>query len=102
MKISFFDTNVYEVKYIYRHKASLSENNIAENIYLRVNKYGNIFVIFHEIVYHNVDWKETNHKDALIISKNVCNRRRDTTKLWRIMIQWKYGSTSWEIMKDVR
>ena len=96
------DTRFYEVEYLDGHKASLAANTIAGNLLSQFNKEVNRFVLFDEIVYHRVDGKETMQKDAFIISKNGGNRQRDTTKIWEILIQWKDGPTTWEIMKDVK
>ena len=49
------DSRVYEVVYLDGHKASLDANIIAENIFSPVDKEGNIFVLFYEIVDHHVD-----------------------------------------------
>ena len=48
------NTRVYEVEYLDGNKESLYENNIAENIFSQVNKEGNRFVLFDDILYHCV------------------------------------------------
>ena len=77
-------------------------NTITENLFSQVDEEGNIFVLFYDIVDHSADGKETMHQDVLIISKIGGKRKMDTTKCWEILIQWKDGSTAWEIMKDVK
>ena len=59
-------------------------------------------MLFDEIVDHSVDGIETMNKDEFTVSNNRGKRSRDTNKGWEIMIQWKYGSTEWEIIKDVK
>ena len=95
------DIRVYEVEYLHGHKASLASNTISENIFSQVDEEVNILVIFDDIVDHSVYGTETMHQDALIVSKNGGNRGRENNKGWKIMIQWKDGSTTWERMKYI-
>ena len=90
------DTWLYEVEYADGHKASLSANVIATNLFSQINEEGNQHAIFDSIIDHRTDGTEVLLKDAIIISKNGGRRRRETTKGWEILIQWKDGSTTWE------
>ena len=99
---TILDTRVYEVEYLDVHKASLAANNIAENIFSKVDEEANIFVPFDDIADHHVDSTENMQQDDFNISNNGDNRLRETTKGWEILIQWKDGSTTWDITKDVK
>ena len=33
---------------------------------------------------------------------NGNKRRRETTKVWEVCIQWKYGSSAWNRVKEVK
>ena len=96
------DTRVYGVDYLDVHKASLAANTIAENLFSIVDEDSNRFVIFDDIVDHLVNGIETMQQDAFIMSKNGGKRQSETTKVWEILIQWKYGSMTWDIMKYVK
>ena len=96
------DTRIYEVEYLDGHKASLAANAIAENLFAQIDDEGNRFVTFDSIMAHRVDGTETKDEDALIISPNGGQRRKETTKGWEILIQWKDGTTTWETLKDVK
>ena len=96
------DTRIYEVEYLDGHKAALAANTIAENMFAQVDDEGNRHVIFQEIIDHRRDGTELNQQDAFITSKNGGRRRRETTKGWEILLQWKDGSTTWEKIKDVK
>ena len=48
------DSQMYEVEYQDGHKASLSANAIAQNMFAKVDEEGNIHIIFQEIVDHRV------------------------------------------------
>ena len=58
-------------------------------------------MLFYDILDHCVDGKDTMQQEAFIISKNGGKILRKTNKGWEILIQWKYGSTTWERMKYV-
>ena len=84
------------------HKASLAANAIAENLFAQVDNEGYRTVLMQEIVDHRVNGREVKKGDAFIISPNGGQRRKETTKGCDIIVQWKYGSTSWESLKDVK
>ena len=96
------DSRIYEVEYLDGHKASMAANSIAENLFSQIDDDGNRFVLLDDIVDHRVDGREVQPDDGLIVSPNGGQRRRETTKGWEILIQWKDGSTTWEAMKDVK
>ena len=96
------DTRLFEVEYLDGYKASLLANQLATNLFAQVDDHGNRFVLMDEIVDHRTNGQEVTEKDAFITSSNGGKRRRETTKGWEILIQWKDGSTSWETMKDVK
>ena len=42
-------------------------------------------------------------KDCIFItSHNGSKRRKETTKGWEILLQWKDGTITWEKLKDVK
>ena len=47
------DTRVYEVEYVDGNKASLTANNIAQNMFAQVNDEGNRHVLFDETIDHH-------------------------------------------------
>ena len=55
-----------------------------------------------DIVDHRVNGVVVKKYYAFIISPNGGQRRKETTKGWEILVQWKDGSTSWELLKDVK
>ena len=96
------DTRLYEVEYVDGHKASLSANVIATNLFSQIDDDGNRHVIFDSIIDHRTDGSEVLPKDSIVVSKNGGRRKIETTKGWEILIQWKYGSTTWEKLKDIK
>ena len=41
-------------------------------------------------------------EDAFIIMKNGVKQRRETTQGWKLLCQWKDGSTNWVALKDMK
>ena len=89
------DSRVYEVEFLDGHKASLATNAIAEHLFAQVDNEGYRTVLMQEIVNHLVNGRELKKDGAFIISTNGGQRRKETTKGWEILVQWKDGSTSW-------
>ena len=96
------DSRIYEVEYLDGHRASLTANTIAENLFSQVDEEGNRFALLDAVIDHRVDGTEVKQDDAFITSANGGRRRKETTKGWEILLQWKDGSTTWEAMKDVK
>ena len=76
------DTRIYEVEYIDGHKASLSANMIAQNMFAQVDDGGNRNVLFDEIVDYRTNGQDIKQQDAFIQSKSGAQHRKETTKGW--------------------
>jgi hypothetical protein len=96
------DTRMYQVEYSDGHKASLAANAIAENMFAQVDDEGNRHVLFKEIIDHRTDGSELKQQDAFITTRSGTKRRRETTKGYEILVQWKDGSTTWVALKDMK
>ena len=96
------DTMLYEVEYLDGHRASLTANTIAKNIFSQVDEEGNRHVLLDDIIDHRVDGTEVQENNAFITSSNGGRSRKQTTKGWEILLQWNDGSTTWEVMKYVK
>ena len=98
----FLDTRMYEVEYLDGERASLSANHIAENLFAQVDDEGNRQVLMKEIIDYHTNGQEVKHQDAFITMTTGTKRRRETTKGWEILIEWKDGSMNWVAWKDVK
>ena len=96
------DTRIYEVEYSDGYKTSISANIIAENMFAQVDNEGNRFQILSEIVDHRTDGSDITQQDAFVTTQTGTKRRRETTKGWQILVEWKDGSTSWVQLKDLK
>ena len=80
------DTIIYEVEYHDGHKASLTTNTIAENLFSHVNEEGNWHVLLYCIANHRTNGTELPINKAYITSKNGGCCKRQTTKGWENLL----------------
>ena len=96
------DTRIYEVKYVDGHKASLTANAIAQNMFAQVDDEGNRHVLFDAIIYHRDTALSLKQADAFIVASSGNRQRQETTKVWDMLILWKDGSTTRVPLKDMK
>merc|ERR1712197_195011 len=96
------DTRIYEVEYLDGYKASLSANEIAQNLFAQVDEEGNRYVLFDSIINHRKTSQALKKEDGFIKTKSGGRRKRETTIGWEILVQWKDGSSTWESLKDMK
>jgi preprotein translocase subunit Sss1 len=95
------DTREYEVEFADGDVLEYAANVIAENLYSSVDQDGKRFVLMDSIVDHKMNELALTKADAFIELKGK-RVRRMTTKGWKLCVQWKDGSTSWECLKDLK
>ena len=96
------DTRVYEVEYVDGHKSSLTANAISQNMLAQIDNKGNKHVLFGEIIDHHCTALALKRADSFIVTSSDNRRRRETNKVWDMLIQWKDGSTTWVPLKDMK
>ena len=96
------DTRMYEVEYIDGHKASLTANAIAQNLFAQVDEEGNRHVLLDEIIDHRKDSTAVAKEDTFITTKSGTKRCKETTKGWDLLMRWKDGSSTWVHLKDMK
>ena len=96
------DTRMYEVEFIDGHKQAMAANVIAENLFALVDEEGHRHLILDSIVDHRKNDAAVIKEDAFVVSSNGIKRRRETTKGWEMLVQFKDGSTTWNKMKDIK
>ena len=93
---------MYEVEFADGENASLTANYIAENLFAQVDDEGNRQVLMNEIIDYRTNGTKLKQQDAFITTKTGTRRRRETTKGWELLIEWKDGSTNWVSLKVVK
>jgi uncharacterized protein YxjI len=96
------DSRLYKVEYQDGHRAALTANTIAKNVFSQVDGDGHRHFLFDSILGHQCDGSQMKEKDTFVMSSNGVKRRIETTKGWEINIQWKDGSTTWNKLKDMK
>ena len=81
------DSRVYKVEYQDGHKASMTENEIAQNLFAQVDAEGNHHGLFDEIADHRTDGTDIKQQDAFLTTRTGTRCRRETTKGWDILVQ---------------
>ena len=96
------DTRMDEVEYLDGERMSLAANNIAENLFAQIDDDGNHQVLMDEIIGHRSNEHAIKQQDTFIVTKTGTKRRKETTKGWELLIQWKDGGTYWVALKDIK
>jgi hypothetical protein len=97
------DTRVYEVEFPDGTIAEYSANVIAEALYSQVDVDGNCFLLLKEIVSHSKDDTALTNDDAFVNTTGSQNPvKRPTTKGWKFECLWADGSTSWELLRNLK
>jgi hypothetical protein len=82
-------------------EAEYSANVIAENIWAQCNIDGNQYQLLDAVIDHKSDEHAIQRADGYVVV-NGRKHMRKSTKGWKLCIQWKDGSTSWERLADVK
>jgi hypothetical protein len=96
------DTREYDVEFPDGVVESYAANVIAENIFSQIDDEGHHHLLLKSIVDHKSDGSAVKADDGFIMSKNGNKTRRLTTKGWKLLVEWKDGSVSWEPLKDMK
>ena len=89
------DTRTYQVEFPEGQLGEYSANVIEEMIYAQCDGMGNQQLLMDAIVDHKSDDKAIKHADQYVV-KNGYKFLRKTMAGWKLCINWKDGSTSWE------
>ena len=81
--------------------AEYSANVIAENMFAMCDPEGNQHLSLEAIIDHKRDNSAVKFADRFIVV-NGRQHHRKTTVGWKLCIQWKDGSTSWERLADLK
>ena len=95
------DTRTYEVEFPHGEKAEVAANIIAQNRYAQCDSEGNQYLLLAGIVDHRRD-ENAVAKPDMWITRGSNRRMRQTTKGWRLCVEWKDGTTSWERLADLK
>ena len=96
------DTREYEVEFIDGTTERYSANIMAENIYSQCDLEGNQYLVLKEIVDHKGDESALHIGDGYTVGRNSNLHPKITTQGWKLLCEWKDGSTEWIALKDIK
>ena len=96
------DTRVYNVMFLDGALCQYAANIIAENMYSQVGSNGHRTLLLKEITDHRKSAIAVPIYDKFVVSKTGRKMLRKTTKGWDLLCLWKYGSTKWAPLKDLK
>ena len=95
------DTRSYEVEFPDGDVSEFTANVIAENMFLQCDDAGNQYRLMSRIVDHKSNDKAVSKSDQYVVIR-VRQLPRKTTVEWKMCIEWRDGSTSWERLSDMK
>ena len=99
--VPMLDTRKYTVEFPDGAEATYAANVLAEGMYLQCDENGNQFLLLDSIVEHETDKTAIQPgKDQFRYHGRLVQKR--TTKGWKLCVQWKDGTTSWERLADLK
>ena len=75
---------------------------IAENMYAQIDNEGKAFALMSEIIDHETDARAMKLADGTFVDKQGRQRPQITTQGWRLLVEWKDGTTTWVPLKDLK
>lgn len=93
---------MFEVEYHDGTVERLQSNIIAENMMSQVDAYGHHHQILKEIVEHKRDGSAITIENGFIRSRSGNLHPKKTTRGWKLLVEWRDGSSSWVPLKDLK
>ena len=80
----------------------MTANVIAQSMYEMCDEEGNRTLLFDAIIDHRRCLTALTKADQKFVDSRGKAQYRRSTKGWRVCVQWKDGSTSWEKLSDIK
>jgi hypothetical protein len=98
----FNDCSVFKVEFPDGTIDRLNANVIAENLFAQVDEHGHQFQLLNEIVEHQHDESAIPIEHGFVTSHSGNHHPKKTTRGWKLLVEWKDGTTSWVPLKDLK
>ena len=96
------DTRLYDVERADGTRQEIQANVISENLFSQADSEGRQYVLLDEIVSHKSDGTAIQKGDEFIQIPNREPRRKITTRGWKLLVQWKDGSSDWVPLSELK
>jgi hypothetical protein len=100
-KNPILDTRTYDVEFPDGQEAEYAANLIAENMYAQCDAEGNQYLLMESLVDYKSDGHAVKVAD-MYVTRNGRQHMRKTTIGWKLCVQWKDGTTTWERLADLK
>jgi hypothetical protein len=98
---SMLDTIAHEIEFTDGRSDEYTDNVIAEHIYSQCDTYDRQYNLMEGIIEQNTYGHDFDHADVYI--KHGINKQvRKKTKGWQFCVEWKDGTTRWELLDDLK
>jgi hypothetical protein len=97
-----FDTQEYDIEFTDSTTEKYQADLIAENMFAQVDNEGHQYLLLSEIMDHKKDNMAVPISNGTTRSANGHEVPKITTRGWKLLVQWKVGSTSWEHLKGIK
>jgi hypothetical protein len=101
-EIPVLDSPVYDVEFLDGERQEISYDLLAEHLLSQVDKEGNQYQIFKEIVDHWKDPKRAVNKADQMYNQGNKSYKKKTTAGWKLEVEWRDGTTSWLPLKTLK
>lgn len=95
------DTRMYVVEFPDGREAEYSANVIAENVLSMCDSEGNQYLLLKHIVDHRKEDTALSKEDSFVWVRGRKYPKK-STKGWKLCIEWKDGTTSWEPLSTLK
>ena len=95
------DTRLYKVEFPDGDVAEFTANVIAENMFSQCDDAGNQYCLMSGIVDHKSNDKAVSKSDRYVVIRGR-QFPINTTVGWKLCVEWRDGSTSWERLSDMK
>jgi len=96
------DTRKYEVQLSDGTTQEYFANVIAENMFSQTDSEGRQYLLMKEITDHKTDGTAITQANGLITLRSGRTVKKKTTKGWKLLVEWKEGSSDWVPLKDLK
>jgi hypothetical protein len=96
------NTRLYKVEFPDGSTDAFGANIIAESMYLQIDDEGHSFQLLKEIINHESDGNAVSKDDVYVKEPGGNCTPWRTTKGWKLLVQWKDGTSNWIPLKDLK
>ena len=95
-------TRSYEVEFIYIATETITANIISITLLSQVDEEGHRQLLLDDIINYRKNGNAVHKYDAFVDNFTRIKQKNMIMKGWDICVRWKYGSTDWIVLRDIK